>query len=215
MSDAPLIIVGAGGHGRVVADAALEAGRRVLAFVDAQPRSQELLGIPVHHVQALEIPAFASQLGAEVVVAIGDNWARKAMQEALVAAAVPLASVLHPSSVVAKSALLGSGVMILAGAVVGVAARIGDGSIINTGARIDHDGAIGAFSHLSPGATLGGEVTVGEGTHLAVGVSVRNRVSIGCWSLVGVGAAVVKDLPERVMAFGVPARVVGPWKSPR
>src|SRR5213075_1704327 len=111
MSDAPLIIVGAGGHGRVVADAALEAGRRVLAFVDAEPRSQELLGIAVHHVQAPYIPAFASQLGAEVVVAIGDNRARKAVQEALVATGVPLASVLHPSSVIAKSALLGSGVM--------------------------------------------------------------------------------------------------------
>lgn len=212
MSQAPLIIVGGGGHGRVVADAALEAGRSVLAFVDARPSSAELLGIKVEQLEAADVPAFAADHGAEVVIAIGDNRTRKRILELLRAAGTPLASVLHPSSVIAASAVLGAGVMILARAIVGVSARIGDGSIINTGASVDHDGSIGAFSHLSPGVTLGGEVTVGEGTHLAIGVSVRNRVQIGAWSLVGVGAAVVGNLPDRVKAVGVPARVVGAWE---
>jgi sugar O-acyltransferase (sialic acid O-acetyltransferase NeuD family) len=215
MSDAPLIIVGAGGHGRVVADAALSAGRRVLSFVDAQPPQAELLGLPVRQLEASQIPALAAELGAELVVAVGDNWARKSLQTALAAADARLGSVLHPSCIVAASASLGPGVVILAGAIVGVAARIGAGSIINTGARVDHDANIGAFSHLSPGATLGGEVTLGEGTHLAVGVSVRNRISVGAWSIVGVGAAVVQDLPDHVLAFGVPAKVVRALEPPR
>jgi acetyltransferase EpsM len=180
----------------------------VLAFVDAQPQQPELLGIPVRQADVAAIPALVTGLGAEVVVALGDNRLRKAVQEALVLAGLPISCVVHPSSTNAASARFGPGTVILAGGIVGVAANIGEGSIVNTGARVDHDANIGAFSHLSPGVTLGGEVTVGEGTHLAVGVSVRNRVTIGCWSLIGVGAAVVSDVPDRVLAFGVPARVV-------
>lgn len=214
MTPPPLLIVGAGGHGRVVADAARCAGRRVVAFADAQPRRAELLGIPVEQAEVAAIPALATSLGAEVVVALGDNRLRKAVQEALAFAGLPLGCVVHPSSTVASSASLGAGTVVLAGAIVGVAAKIGEGGIINTGARVDHDGDIGAFCHLSPGATLGGEVTIGEGTHLAVGVSVRNRIRIGCWSLIGVGAAVVKNVPDAVLAFGVPARIVRSLEPP-
>jgi sugar O-acyltransferase (sialic acid O-acetyltransferase NeuD family) len=209
---APLLVLGAGGHGRVVADAAVSAGRRVLAFADEAPRAESYGGIPVRKAPASAVPRLAAELGAEVVVAVGSNWARQRLQLELGRANVPLATIVHPSSVVAASARLAAGVVVLAGVVVGVDVQLLEGCIVNTGARVDHDGIIGAFSHLSPGATLGGEVSVGEGTHLAVGVSVRNRVRIGSWCMVGVGAAVVKDLPDGVLALGVPARPVAPWE---
>lgn len=208
MNGRPLLVVGAGGHGRVVADAALSAGRIVSCFVDARPSCAQLLGAPVEKVATDEIPARAAQLGADVIVAIGDNRTRQSVQQFLQAARVPLAVVAHPSSVVAASASLGAGAVLLARTVVGVDALIGEGAIINTGAQVDHDCQIGAFCHLSPAVALGGEVVVGEGTHLAVGVRSRNRIRIGAWSVVGVGAAVVKDIPDRVVAYGVPARVV-------
>jgi sugar O-acyltransferase (sialic acid O-acetyltransferase NeuD family) len=214
MTDAPLIILGAGGHGRVVADAALSSGRRVLSFVDEGSTMPEMHGVPVRRLDVAGALDLASQHDAELVVAIGDNRTRKKLQEELAAAGARLASVLHPSSVIASSATIGRGTVILACAVVGVDARIADGCIVNTGARVDHDGNIGAFSHLSPGATLGGQVSLGEGVHLAVGVSVRNRVHIGAWSIIGVGAAVVQDVPESVMAYGVPARVVRSLEPP-
>lgn len=209
---APLLILGAGGHGRVLADAAVSAGRRVLAYADEEPRAESYAGVPVRKIRASAVPQLAAELGAEVVVAVGSNRTRQRLQLELQRADVPLGTIVHPSSVIAASARLGAGVVVLAGAVVGVDVELLEGCIVNTGARVDHDGVIGAFSHLSPGATLGGEVSVGEGTHLAVGVSVRNRIRIGRWCMVGVGAAVVKDLPDAVLALGVPARPVGPWE---
>ncbi|RYZ08836.1 MAG: acetyltransferase [Myxococcales bacterium] len=209
-----LFVLGAGGHGRVVADAAIEAGWSVRGFLDARPTRAELLGLPVHPLASEDVAEFIRARDASVVVAVGDNRKRQELQRALADGGVPIATVVHPSSVVARSARLGAGAMVLASSVVGVDASIGAGCIINTGVRVDHDGVIGEYAHLSPGVSLGGEVTVGEGTHLGVGVSVRNRVSIGSWSMVGVGAAVVKDLPASVKALGVPARVVGPWGGP-
>lgn len=204
----PLLVVGAGGHGRVVADAARAIGLPIAGWCDDQMCGQSLLGVNVFAADAASIAAVAHELQAGVVVAFGDNAKRRRLQLELVQAGLRLISVVHPSAIVCGGVRLGAGCMVLAGAIVGVDAEIGDGAIINTAVSVDHDNQIGAFAHLSPGVHTGGEVQVGEGSHLAVGVSVRNRVSIGAWSLVGVGAAVVSDIPDFVVAYGVPARVV-------
>ena len=202
-----LLVVGAGGHGRVVADAALAAGLSLAGFADSGRAGQRLLGAQVGPSEPDEIVAICARDGWQVVVALGDNAARARVQLALVERGVPLATVVHPAAQLLGRARVGAGCMILAGAVIGVDAELGQGVIINTTASIDHDNQIGAFAHLSPGVHTGGEVVVGEGAHLAIGVSVRNRVSVGEWSVVGVGAAVVRDIPARVVALGVPARV--------
>jgi sugar O-acyltransferase (sialic acid O-acetyltransferase NeuD family) len=205
-----LVVLGAGGHGKVVADAARAAGTQVLAFADANParRGKEVSGLPVLDGELEALRAFCEHEGAQTVVAIGENATRRRIFEALQAAGVSLANVVHPSAVLAPEVTLGIGVVILAGAIVNVTTVIGDNAIINTGVRLDHDNTLGAHAHVSPGVCTGGEVKIGEGTHLGVGVSVRNQVSIGAWSVIGVGAAVVSDLPDRVVAYGVPARVV-------
>jgi sugar O-acyltransferase (sialic acid O-acetyltransferase NeuD family) len=207
MSGVGLIVVGGGGHGRVVADAALASGLQVVAFADTALQGGEIAGIRILSGDLPELLKASREMQAAVVMAVGDNAARQRIQTQLSEAGVTLARVVHPRASVLGRARLGEGVVLLAGSVVGVDAVVGDGAIVNTGATVDHDCVVGAFAHLSPGVHLGGQVRIGEGTHLAVGVSVRNAVSIGAWSVVGVGAAVVADIAERVVAFGVPAKV--------
>jgi sugar O-acyltransferase (sialic acid O-acetyltransferase NeuD family) len=205
-----LLLFGASGHGRVVADAARAAGWEIAGWADddASRRGQELDGAPVVATGVAEAAAWARERGAHVVVSIGDNRARARLFEALLAAGADLATVVHPAAVVSPSATLGSGTVVFAGAVINPGTTIGRNVIVNTSVSVDHDNWIGDHAHLSPGVHLGGTVSVGEGAHLGVGVSVRNNLSIGAWTLVGVGAAVVADLPANVVAYGVPARVV-------
>ncbi|MDF3072326.1 MAG: putative acetyltransferase [Polyangiaceae bacterium] len=203
-----LVVVGAGGHGRVVAEAATAAGWKVLAFADQTLAGGELAGVPVLPGEVDDIARVAAREGAAIIVAIGTNATRRRLQLALQSAGVELAVVIHPTAVVLGGAQVGDGTVVLARAMIGVDCRVGRGAIVNSGVILEHDGHLGDFSHLSPGVVTGGEVRVGEGAHLGVGVSVRNRARIGEWSVVGVGAAVVTDLPDRIVAYGVPARVM-------
>lgn len=205
----PLIVFGCGGHGRVVADAAAP-GWQVLGFADQNPDNvgQNVAGLPVVAGSVDEVVRVCADSGASCVVAIGDNHGRMRVFDDLEAAGVPIATVVHPSAVIAPTAHLGVGSVLFGHVVVNPHARIGRNVILNTGATVDHDNQIGDHAHLSPGVHTGGTVRVGEGTHLGVGVAVRNNITIGAWSVVGVGAAVVADLPDHIVAYGTPARVV-------
>lgn len=194
----------------MVADAARAAGSTVLAFADASPERRGALvsGLPVVDGELEPLCAYCATVGAQIVVGIGENTVRRRVFEALRARGAVFATVVHPTAIVARDVTIGVGAVVFAGAIINVGSTIGENAIVNTGARLDHDNVLGAHAHVSPGVTTGGEVTIGEGTHLAVGVSVRNRVQIGAWSVVGVGAAVVSDLPDGIVAYGVPARIV-------
>lgn len=200
----PCIIVGAGAHGRVTLEAwrAARPGARFV-FVDDDPAAQgrELLGARVEGTLAR-----ATELGGEVVVALGHNEARLDVAARL--AGVRFGVVVHPSAVIAPSASLAPGAVVLAGAIVGTEARVGEHAVLNTGVIVDHDGVIERGASLSPGTRSGGRVFVGEGAFVATGVTLAPRVRVGAWSVVGAGAAVVRDVPERTLAYGCPARVV-------
>lgn len=201
-----LLVLGCGGHGRVVADAALDCGYDEIAFLDDAEQARRPAGARV-----LGPFAAASELVAEwpaAIVAIGDGGVRMRLFDTLRRLAFQTPNIVHPSAVVSRGATLGDGVFVAAGAVINVGARIGDAVIVNTGARIDHDCAIGAGSHIAPGATLSGSVVVGERVWLGTGCSVRQGVTIGGGALVGVGAAVVTDLAAGKTYAGVPARVL-------
>ena len=200
-----LLIVGAGGHARVVADILLCRGLPVLGYVDDDPASwgSVRLGLPVLG----SVEAWAEHAPGGLVMGIGDNAARRAVVGRLGERAGELwRSAVHPDATVAASARLGRGVVIAARAVVNPDALIGDHAIINTGATVDHDCRLGAYCHVAPGANLAGGVEVGEGALIGVGAAVIPYLSVGRWATVGAGAVVVRDVPDGVTATGAPAR---------
>ena len=202
-----LVIYGAGGHGKVVADSAIKSGWNVLGLVDdVVPVGHELGDYVViaNSVNDL-LPYWENEFC--VVVAIGDNKIRREKTERVKKLGLPIATVIHPSATISKDSYIKEGSVVFAGAVVNPGSVIGEGVIINTGVTIDHDNFIGDYTHMSPGTHLGGNVVVKEGTHISIGCSIRDKVIIGEWSVVGVGSVVVKDVPDRVVTFGAPAKI--------
>ena len=199
-----LAIIGAGGHGRVVADAAERLGWTVAFFDDHAEGA--VAGWPViGPVSALF--ALPEQVDG-IIVAIGNNRVRLELTHRLIAAEMPVPVIVHPAATVSSRASLGAGTFLAAGAVVNIGARIGLASLVNTGATVDHDCIVADGVHLSPGVHLSGTVTIGERTWLGTGSSVRNNLVIGRDAVIGVGSAVVANVPDGVVAQGVPARVV-------
>lgn len=202
-----LLIVGAGGHGKVVADSAAEIGRwKKLAFLDDRYPSLQRVGIwPV--AGALENAPEIRHYYPDAVVAIGSGRRRLEVLEMLIEIGYRTPVIVHPTAFVSRFAELGGGTVVLPNAVIHTGAKLGVGCIVNTAATVDHDCTLEDGVHLSPGAHLAGEVHVGRCTWIGVGASIRNRTRIGSDAVVGVGAAVVSDLPDDVTAVGVPARI--------
>jgi len=202
-----LIIFGAGGHGRVVAEAAQLSGFDILAFVDQSLDlgGDRVLGIPVVNDEN-ELESFDEDCAA--IVAVGDNAQRQAIVTRLLEQGVQFARIIHPSAVISPSATLGEGTVVLAGSVVNSMAVLGKHCIVNTMASIDHDCLIDDFAHLSPGVHLAGGCRVGRSAHVGIGASVVPSCSIGARSIIGAGAVVVSDIPSDVVAAGVPARIL-------
>jgi sugar O-acyltransferase (sialic acid O-acetyltransferase NeuD family) len=200
-----LIVVGAGGHAKVVVATARAAGFRVVAIVDddASRWGASLLGVAVSGPTAHTL----DDAGAAVVLAIGNNAVRRALATR---GRCDFVSVIHPSAIVESSVRLGAGSVVFAGAVIQPDCTIGAHAIVNTGASIDHDCVLGTAVHVAPGTRLAGNVTLGDEVFLGIGAVVIPGTTIGARTTIGAGAAVVCDLPADVVAFGVPARVRQP-----
>lgn len=200
-----LAILGASGHGKVVADIAECCGwDEVVFFDDAWPK----VSVNDNWAVAGNSQALVECLDtfAGVVVAIGNNAIRAEKLRWLSEISAPVVTLVHPSAVISQYADLGAGTVVMPGVVVNVSSQIGDGVILNTGCSIDHDCTIGDCTHISPGARLAGGVKVGAQSWIGIGTSVKQLVQIGQRVTVGAGAAVVTDLPDGVTAVGVPAR---------
>lgn len=200
-----VLIIGAGGHGKVVADALLERGIPLIGFVDDNPNmiGQKILGFPV-----LGAIDHWLEFDAEgLVIAIGNNHIRHNIQQKLEAMSHPnWIKVIHPKAVVAESAKLGVGTVIMAGAIINPDAVIGQHTIINTGATIDHDCVIGDYVHIAPGVHLAGNVCIGNSTLIGIGSNVIPGCHIGSDTVVGAGTLIIQNIPAGVTAKGIPAR---------
>ena len=208
-----LLILGCGGHAKVVAETALAVGRFTrIAFVDDRCSSPgdlpPVLGWPVLGplAHALE-PSLREQFAA-AVVAIGRAATRLHWQQQLFAAGYELPVLIHPSAWVSPSAQIGPGSVLFAQVVVQAQAVIGAGAILNTSCSVDHDVQLADGVHVCPGARLAGDVHVGERSCIGIGASLIQQIRIGSDVTIGAGAAVVGDLPDGVTAVGVPARVL-------
>ncbi|MGB5161623.1 MAG: acetyltransferase [Thermoanaerobaculia bacterium] len=197
-----IVVVGAGGHAKVVIATVRAAGGDVVAaYDDDHDRwGQQILGVPING------PISSEAIGnAPAIIAIGNNRARQSIAERLHAQWV---SVCHPNTTVHSSVLLGPGTVVFAGSVIQPDATIGAHSILNTAATVDHDCIVGDFVHIGPGVCLCGGVTVDEGVLLGVGAKVAPNVEVGPWSTAGAGAVCVVDVPGSTTVVGVPARSV-------
>ena len=210
---AGLLLLGAGGHARVVAETALATGRfSRIAFLDdrwsGSVQLPDQLGWPVIGPFAA---AFDSQFRLHypaATVAIGTAALRLQWLPRLASAGYELPVVVHPAASLSPSAKLGIGSVVFAQAAIQAQVVIGSGAILNTGCSVDHDSKLGDGVHICPGARLAGEVQVGDRSWIGTGASVIQQISIGTDVTVGAGAVVLRDLPDDVTAVGVPARVL-------
>lgn len=198
-----LLIIGASGHGKVVADIAMKMNKwQGIAFLDDDENIESSMGIEVIGKSS----NFTYINDYDIFVAIGNNEIREEIQNQLEKAGASIPVLIHPDAVLGEQVELMSGTVVMAGVVINCCTRIGKGCIINTGATIDHDNVIEDYVHISPGAHLSGTVKIGKGTWLGIGSIVSNNVNIISGSKIGAGAVVVRGITEPGTYAGVPAR---------
>lgn len=203
MSDG-VIVVGAGGHAKVVVSVILAAGMKIAAIYDDDP---EKWGWEISGYKVLGPLSAIDDTGrGPAIMAIGDNSLRKKLVSRF--KRLSWIKVIHPAAYVHPSVRIGAGTVVFAGAVVQPDSLIGEHCILNTGATIDHDCIIGNYAHISPGVNLAGSVSISEGVFIGIGSAVIIGVKIGEWTTVGAGSAVIKELPSNAVAVGVPAKVI-------
>lgn len=208
-----LLIIGAGGHGKVAADTALAMGCwENIAFLDDRYESlRDVLGWKV--LGGLDSASTFLPDYPDLVVAIGDGRLRVRLIHRFKNMGFSIPVIVHPTAAVSGFSIVGVGSVVFACAAINACARLGTGCIINTGATVDHDCFLEEGVHLSPGVHLAGEVAVGCYSWLGIGSSVIQGVAIGKHAMVGAGAVVLDNVPDNVMAAGVPARTIKKLES--
>ena len=194
-----LIIIGASGHGRVVADIAKRTYEEIV-FLDNDPGLKECAGYPV-----IGPDVMVKELKGDVFVAIGNAEIRKRLMERDKNRVFPV--LIHPSAVIADGVEIGGGSVVMAGVVINPGSRIGKGCIINTGSIVDHDCEIGDYSHIS-GAHLAGTVKIGNNVWIGVESVVSNNLSICSNTIIGAGSVVIRSIKEEGTYIGVPAKTM-------
>lgn len=200
-----LVIFGAGGHAKVVADIAAVYYDDILFFVDAKS-SDWCLGYPVSDDKEILEKKISE---ADFFVAIGNAKVRKRITMELIEKGANFATLIHPSAIIGKNVTIGQGTVIMPGAIVNAESQIGHGCIVNTSSSVDHDCKISDYVHVSVGTHLCGTVMVSENTWIGAGATVSNNINICADCMIGAGAVVVKNIEEPGTYVGVPARKIG------
>lgn len=196
-----IIIIGASGHGKVVADIAIDAGYTIVGFIDDNKKTH---GRSICGVKVLGGIDICEKYNAECefIIAIGNNKIRKKISEKY---DLRWSTLTHSSACIGTDVEIKEGTVIMPNVVINASTRIGRHCIINSGAVVEHDSVIGDYVHISPGAALGGTVTVGDESHVGIGVCVRNNLNISSKCILGAGTVVVKNIVEEGVYVGCPA----------
>lgn len=193
-----LVIIGASGHGKVIADVAVKLGYKDIVFLDDNATVKECAGFPV-----IGKTSEVYNLSGDKIVAIGNSEIRKKYMDT-----IQTVTLIHPDAVISRMVKIGEGSVVMAQAAINSDSVIGKGCIINTGATVDHDCFVDNFSHISVGAHIAGTVNIGEHTWIGAGAVVSNNVNICSDCMVGAGTVVVNDIKESGTYVGVPAKRV-------
>jgi sugar O-acyltransferase (sialic acid O-acetyltransferase NeuD family) len=205
----PLLIVGAGGHAKVVIDIVEREGlHNIVGLLDDNPDLHGQLFFGYQVLGGQEIIHQAELSDVKYLVAIGVNHIRKSVGDELTAEGLTFLHAIHPSAQISRGVTLGHGTVVMAGTVINADTVVGRHIIINTRASVDHDCIVGDVVHLAPGSTLCGEVKIGDGTFIGAGVTVCPGITIGKNVTVGAGATVIRDIPDGETVVGVPARTI-------
>ncbi|SFL45150.1 acetyltransferase [Pelosinus propionicus] len=207
----PVIVVGAGGHAKVIIDMLLASSVEIIGATDSdlQKKGNRVLGIPI--IGDDEVILQYNQEKIFLVNGIGSIGlpvVRTQIFHHFKQLGYSFQTIIHPSAILSLEVTVGEGSQIMAGAIIQPGCQIGANSIINTAATVDHDCVIGSNVHLSPGTTLSGGVGIGDGVHIGTGAVIIQGIQIGKDSVVGAGAVVVKNVVENTKVMGVPAREV-------
>ncbi|MEN6414617.1 MAG: acetyltransferase [Veillonellales bacterium] len=205
---AGLLIIGAGGHGKVVADTALSMDKwDKIAFLDDRyPEITSVLNFPILGKVDEYLPFHSSY--QDVVVAVGDNKLRVELIRRFIDCRFRLPLIIHPQAFVSRFSDIGHGSVVFAQAAINAGTVVGIGSIINTGATVDHECLLGCGVHVSPGVHIAGQVKIGDYTWLGIGSTIIQQRSLGRNVIVGAGAVIIQDVPNDVTTVGVPGRVL-------
>ncbi|MBG84496.1 MAG: acetyltransferase [Phycisphaerae bacterium] len=204
MSDNRLLILGAGGNGRVISDMAEQSGMwSMIAFLDDSVDAHDY---PWGIVGSCSDFVEHAAMFTHAIVGFGDNTLRSKWINRIAQTSLQMPTIISESAQVSPRAELGSGTVVMPQAVVNIGAQIGAGCIINTAASVDHDCQLGSCVHIAPGAHVGGHVKIGDRSWIGIGSSIRNGINIGTDVMVGAGGAVISDLADGCTAVGVPAQ---------
>ncbi|MGN8753404.1 acetyltransferase [Blautia sp. HCP3S3_C4] len=196
-----LVIIGASGHGKVVADIARKNGCSEIVFFDDDESIHECGGYPI-----IGKSSEAGTIDSDVIIGIGNAGVRKRIQESV--DENKIVTLIHPDAVVADDVVIGAGTVVMAGAVINPGTHIGKGCIINTCSSVDHDCKVGDYVHISVGSHLCGTVNVGDRTWIGAGATVSNNISICPDCMIGAGAVVIKNIEEAGTYVGVPVKKI-------
>lgn len=201
-----LLIIGASGHGKVVADIAIKMNKwEYIAFLDDNKSISSAMGLEVIG-SSDDISNFIDEY--DVFVGIGNNLIRQYIYEKLQQVGANIPTLIHPSAIIGEQVNIGSGTVVMAGTIINSCTKIGEASIINTGATLDHDNIIENFVHISPGANLAGTVHVSKRSWIGIGSIISNNININAESIIGAGSVVIKDIMEPGVYVGVPVKKI-------
>lgn len=196
-----LIIIGAGGHGKVIADNALKNGYKNICFLDDNTTG-DVMGFPIIGTSSKIVSL--DDGNTDFIIGIGNNAVRKEIAEKN---QVNWVSIVHPSAQISFNVKIGKGTVVMANAVINVCTAVGEHCIINTSAVVEHDNVVEDYVHISPKASLGGSVHIGANTHIGIGATVKNNVDVCDGCVIGAGAVVLKNIIDSGIYIGVPARI--------
>ncbi|ADL13603.1 acetyltransferase [Acetohalobium arabaticum] len=200
------VIIGAGGHGKVVLDILKTNNKfKIKGFLDDNPK---IHGKEINGHQVLGSLDYLKDKEYSAIIAVGNNIIRNKIGKFLAENNIKLINAIHKSAIINSYVEVGVGNVIAAGVIINSNTEIGNNTIINTGATIDHDNIIKDNVHISPGVNLGGNVTINENSHIGIGATILPEITIGRNVIVGAGAVVTEDVPDNVTVVGIPAEII-------